>query len=723
MGDLLAAALDLADQGIPVFPCLAGTKSPAIPRDEGRGFLDASIDPAEIRRMFAYPGAALIGVPTGAASGFDVVDLDPRKGSDDWTDVALLPPTRVHRTRSGGRHILFHATPGLRCSVDRIHRGVDIRAEGGYIIWWPAHDLPATSDPVAVAPDWLIAAASQPVRTTEYAGGHAETAPSAAAVVELLDRLPNPATAGRDEYLAVMLAAAACAQESDDPDAIADAACRWAARWPGTPGYDVERAKWESDFIHRDRPLAGWRNLRARGMREIDGYIATAARLDFGDPLPPLPETPAGEDDPATWRDRLQRGEPKKDGTPGAIKGNLFNATLALESLGDVIRHDMFADTILIHRTPPWHAGGPFRPHPARDVDYTRMAVWLQGQGVQVTSLVATEAAFEVASRRPIHPVRDYLTGLRHDGTGRLDRWLVDHLGAEDTPLNRAIGAKFLISMVARAMAHGCKMDTFVVLEGPQGLQKSSTLAVIGGGPDGSWFIDHIPDLTSKDALLQLQGKWLVEFAEMHTYGRADMARAKAFISTATDRFRRPYGRATEDVPRQSVMCGTINPSSTGYLGDETGNRRFWPVACAVGWADGRQVDIGRLRAVRDQLFAEAYARYQSGEKWWLDTRELELDQARAADRRFTLDAWDEVVHEYLATRNEVSLREVLRTALRIPEERWTPAATQRLGRILTKSGWTSKQVRVEGGAREYRYFRTGDQVVVPMPTLAALAG
>lgn len=718
MGDsILDIALDLADRGIPVFPCLAGTKAPAIPRDEGRGFLDASIDPVEIRRMFAYPGAALIGVPTGAASGLDVVDLDPRHGSDAWTDVSRLPDTRTHATRSGGRHLLFLATPGLRSSASRIAPGVDVRAEGGYVIYWPAHGCARNDTLPQPMPDWLVQAAQAPTRHTDTGGVQPETAPSTNAVVALLDRLPNPAENGRDVWVSVMLSAAGCAQDSDDPDAIADAVCRWAARWPGSLGYDVERSKYDSDFVHRDKPLAGWRNLRARGMREIVGYAAESAASDFP-PLPPL--TAADLDlEPATWRDRLQRAKPAKGELVGTPKSNLYNATIALESLVGVLRYDEFRDRVVLAARPPWHAG-PFTLQPVGDVDYTHMAIWLQGQGVQVPSILAAEAAFVVASHNPMHPVRDYLAGLRYDGVGRIDRWLIDFLGAEDSALTRAIGAKFLISMVARIMEPGCKVDTFLVLEGPQGLHKSTTLSVLAGG---DWFTDHIPEIGSKDALLQLQGKWLIEVAEMHTFRRAEMARAKAFISTATDRFRRPYGRTTEDVPRQSVVCGTLNPTGTGYLGDETGNRRFWPVLCAVGWDEGRQVNITALRAVRDQLFAEAHARYQSGERWWLDTRALEIDQAAATDARFTTDAWGELIAGYLAGKNETGTSEIMKTCLRIPEERWSDHYAQRVGRILAKEGWVRRRVRV-GAGRDYRYFRSGEQVVVPITLgLAELAG
>ncbi len=160
---LLDAALDLADQCIPVFP-LGQNKRPACEN----GFKDASLDPQAIARMFANPIAALIGVPTGEASGYDVLDVDPRNGGEDWVreNAHRLPRTRIHFTRSGGFHYLFTHTRGMRNSASKIAPGIDIRGDGGYVVWWPACDCDVFDDsPIAEMPEWLraeIAAKSKP---------------------------------------------------------------------------------------------------------------------------------------------------------------------------------------------------------------------------------------------------------------------------------------------------------------------------------------------------------------------------------------------------------------------------------------------------------------------------------------------------------------------------------------------------------------------------------
>jgi hypothetical protein len=150
----LSAALDLAARGFAVFPCLP-SKAPATPH----GHLDARNDPAAVRELWRRWPAPLIGMPTGNRNGFDVLDVDPRHGGDAWHDAHRdrLPPTRVHETRSGGLHILFRHHEGVRNSAGKVAPGIDVRGEGGFIIWWPAADCPVPAEgPPADWPAWLL---------------------------------------------------------------------------------------------------------------------------------------------------------------------------------------------------------------------------------------------------------------------------------------------------------------------------------------------------------------------------------------------------------------------------------------------------------------------------------------------------------------------------------------------------------------------------------------
>ncbi len=151
---ILDEVLGLVARGVPCFPCRAD-KRPATPR----GYKDATSDRATVEELWKACPGPLIGVPTGKLSGFDVLDIDARHRGDMWfrEHRSRLPSTLAHRTRSGGIHLFFQHVGGLRCSAGRVANGVDIRADGGYVIWWPAVRLAVLAD-VASAPwpDWML---------------------------------------------------------------------------------------------------------------------------------------------------------------------------------------------------------------------------------------------------------------------------------------------------------------------------------------------------------------------------------------------------------------------------------------------------------------------------------------------------------------------------------------------------------------------------------------
>lgn len=197
--EVLAAALAL---GLPVFPCLA-SKKPACPH----GYLDAAIDPEGIRRLWDRHPGPLIGVPTGLTSGFDVIDIDPRHCGGEWLteNQHRLPKTRTHSTRSHGRHLLFACHPGLRNSAGKIAAGVDVRATGGYIAWWPACGLPVTAaDALAPWPRWIldkliVRPARPPIELPPVI--HAESRYVAAAIAAGVNAVRRAAEGTRNETL------------------------------------------------------------------------------------------------------------------------------------------------------------------------------------------------------------------------------------------------------------------------------------------------------------------------------------------------------------------------------------------------------------------------------------------------------------------------------------------------------------------------------------------
>jgi hypothetical protein len=240
-------ARSLATKGVPVFPCLE-TKAPACPQ----GFKSASTDTDQVYELWRlYPGT-LIGTPTGVA--FDVLDIDAKHPEvrDWWAENrAWLPETRTHRTRSGGLHLLFQADPDRRCSVGKIAKGVDVRACGGYVIWWPAAGLQVLCDaPLAQWPGWLAppkiavpcGAIARPVNRTEGLSRYAEAAIDAAC--RNIIGAPNgeqEITLVREAFSIGTLAGAGGAPETFSRDAL-----HWAAH--KVPSYDARRP-WRPDEL------------------------------------------------------------------------------------------------------------------------------------------------------------------------------------------------------------------------------------------------------------------------------------------------------------------------------------------------------------------------------------------------------------------------------------------------------------------------------------------
>jgi predicted P-loop ATPase len=286
----------------------------------------------------------------------------------------------------------------------------------------------------------------------------------------------------------------------------------------------------------------------------------------------------------------------------------------------------------------------------------------------------------------------------------RIDTWLIDHLGADDNKLNRAFGRKFLLASVARVEQPGCKVDTALVLEGPQGLRKSTTARVLFG----EYFSDHTFDLRDKDASQALQGLWCQEFPELSNIKQAQVEVVKAFLSRQEDRFRLPYGHITESYPRQTVFIITVNPDGGGYLKDATGARRFWTVQCGVKWEKGRRVDTDALAAARDQLWAEALVSYRNGDAWWLDSHELEKEQAKAAEARREPDPWEDAVATHVAGKQKVVIASLLAGLIGIELEKQTRREQGRMAKILTSLGWQAPSDPTWVDGVKARYWTKG---------------
>ena len=356
----------------------------------------------------------------------------------------------------------------------------------------------------------------------------------------------------------------------------------------------------------------------------------------------------------------------------------LANALIALRAdpqLKEKFSHDEML------RAPVWQ-----KERPLTDADVTAAQEYLQDAGLkEIGKDCVHQAVDKYARERSYHPVKDYLDALTWDGIARLDAWLATYLGCEKIPYVERVGRMFLISMVARIFAPGCKVDHMLVLEGPQGALKSTACQILGG----KWFSDNLPEVTAgKDVSQHLRGKWLLEVSEMHAMSKGETTLLKSFITRDVERYRPSYGRLEVHEPRQCVFVGTTNKDS--YLRDEAGGRRFWPVKCG-------DIDVNQLKLDRDQLFAEAVVLYHKGTLWWPDKdfeREHVMPEQSA---RYEVDAWQEPVALFLQGVQKTTVLQVAKSVLDFERiDKLGTADQRRIAAVMTNLGW--KRDKREGG-------------------------
>ncbi len=642
-GGIVHEALALAAGGLPVFPCTAD-KKPAIKH----GFLDATRDPDIIAKLFRGKGAVLIGVPTGPASGLDVLDLDYRHGATEWEAANLhrIPETRAHSTMSGGRHLLFRSDARVRNSAGRIASGVDVRGGGGYIIMPPSPGYAIVSDAAVESwPTWLLEPGvvlppPPKERPVSSAGAYV---PASSARLEGLRAsiLANVQRAGDGQkHLQLRNAALALGGIAEQAGFSDAEAVDWllTALPDGVKDWEIARqtAAW-GVAAGRDAPLPPLED-RPRGTRKPNG--ATHEPATAREPEP-RPEPPAAEKAPKAKRRGLNMliltGRMDTKAWRGAVRLNDMTSAIEVREpfppTGDAFN-------------------GPFRP--LRDpIDLLEAVMWHQGNGAPSARKEGVFDAIQIAAHRNhYHPVTDYLDGLKWDGTARVGRLFQHYFSAVmpdegDTKAHDShvaylehISRCTLVSAVARVKQPGCKVDHLPIIVGRQGANKSKGLRALC--PNDAWFTDDLsPDLIERDTKESLLGKWLVELAEI-PHVRKEAERVKAFFSRQSDRFRRAYDRTTNDWPRQCIFLGSSNDLE---FVDPTGNRRFWPFN--VG-----QIDVPKIIADRDQLWAEAAALYRGGCEWWLPPT-LELIAASQQAGYVEADLWDDLIESWIVRDSE----------------------------------------------------------------------
>ena len=280
-----------------------------------------------------------------------------------------------------------------------------------------------------------------------------------------------------------------------------------------------------------------------------------------------------------------------------------------------------------------------------RDADDAQLRVWMDEHYGNFSERNFKVAFVKAAEDRIFHPVRDYLDDLPEwDGVCRIDDLLVRCLQADNTPYVRAVTRKVFAAAVARVYRPGTKFDCVLVLDGAQGIGKSTVFRMLAGDRYYAETLS-LTDMSDKTGSEKLQGVWFVEIGELAGMKKADIEKVKAFLSTTDDQYRVAYGHWVESHPRSCVIIATVN-GERGYLRDITGNRRFWIVKC-------RQKEMVRrfsfTEEERDQIWAEAVWYWNNGEKLWLEG-DLLTAAEEAARGAMELDDRSGMVEEYLDT-------------------------------------------------------------------------
>ena len=588
-------ALAFARSGIPVIPlytamsgvCSCGnTECPSAakhPRTKSWK-ADKSISPDLIKRWFARDGN--LGIVTGG--GMVVIDIDEgRDGHESMFELEEknqpLPPTLTVNTGGGGVHYYYTVDGETGCSVDKLGKGIDVRGEGGYVVGPSSTHRSGKQYHVDEGQPYEMMPAPEWLLTLIRVKPQRQAGPTPDAVIE----------GGRNTHLISM--AGSMRRKGFSEEAMLSALL-------------VENQE-------KCNP--------ALDEAEVKGIAKSASRY---------------EPEPNDWRAML------KTSKDGSVTKDAGNAALLLSNLKEwagVMQYDSFEDIIRFAKAPPRGVYSIKAGEPLTDPGITHVQHWLSRRtGASFTETATVQGIVVAAHQNKTHPVRSYLASLKWDGVERLPTWLHDYFNADNCTLYSRIGTWWMIGAVARIIKPGEQVDHMLVLEGPQGLGKSTAARILGG----KWHLGSLPDLrNAQSASMLIQGHWIVEAGELDAFKQAGSSRIKDFLTQTVDVYRRPYARTFQRRPRQCSLIGTTNEMA--YLSDPTGNRRYWP--CRV-----RKLDKEALERDRDQLWAESVVRYKRGEAWH-PGEELGNELRESQEARVMGDVWEEKIGAMLIRRGD----------------------------------------------------------------------
>ena len=605
-----------------------------------------------------------------------VIDLDPRnmKGRQVWSEIKqqvsmaaeLEKTATIVRTGKGGLHIYLRKPPtfNIRKSLKEFP-GVDFLSKGAYVIGAgslvDAKTYTFLTPPFAVvdAPDGLLKLIKRQVVD----------------LGEVNHKGFSDAQDNIDRYEDYLNKLAPIAIEGENGDKTTFiVACRGR-------DYNLSMQKtfelMAQHYNPKCKPMWEERELQRKVSNAYNYNEAPAGTRDPQVVFPDLGAKP----DAKKWQADLEKTK------AGGYKTTLRNAVLMLQhelGIKGLFIYNAFNERLEIKGHVPWKDSRINRYNAIDDREIECIRLHLAEKfNVEFSSQTTWKSVDLVAAGNVYHPIKDTLEKYKWDGVKRVDTWLETYCGGADTPLNRQMGRKVLCAMIGRVYNPGCKFDYVLVLEGAQGIGKSTTCEILGG----EWFGDAPVDPTDKDVIPYIHSKWVIELSEMITTRKTESDRLKNFISRREDDVRLPYARARQRFPRQCIFIGTINPDDVGYLNDTTGNRRFWPVFCD-------HFDLDGLKRDRDQLLAEAVVLHKAGESLTL-SYELIKESEDEAMKRLADDPWQWIIEEWAASNKEeltVTTQHIYRNVLNGNIQSMHTGHQRRIAMALKRLGWVKRQ-------------------------------
>jgi len=662
------------------------------------------------------------GIQTGHFNGIVVVDLDvkpngqpPKNGIAAFEALAAgrpIPDTLSVITPSGGVHLYFRLPPDLYVpkSLSVLGPGIDILGEGGYVVGPGSphknggiyQEVPET---LADLPDWLLALVVK------------QPKPLQLVVTEHYTEEPGSprwerAVAWTREYLA---RAEPAIEHQRGHDRFYAVCCH--LMYSALPLAELHRLVEE---VYNPRCVPPWSHAEiAHKLTNADQRSDQPPRglcsLDFFDRMHERTKnTDLRTPDPLheySYDIGMRSSGETRRATFGEVCADLFDH----KNWAGVLMFDTFQECVMAI-DPPMKMDA--ETSGLSDNDARLVRAWFEYHGKKITLQDTREAIETVARKNKSNCVVNWLKTLEWDGRARLDRVLPEYFQSPDTPYECAIGPRWFISLIARAMQPGCQVDYTLILEGEQEYRKSSALLSLMH--DSTWYAENQSEVGTKDFYENMRGVWVMGFDELASLTNADSAKMKSALTRRHDRFRKSYGHYSNNYVRGTVFAGTIDCST--YLKDAAGGRRFWPVKVQ------RPIDTNKIERDRDQIFAEALARWERGDVWYVNTPELQALCKTEQEERFEVDSWEEAVLKWLNdptrfTRNPApeepgsvfkgvrpfdgskgfTTSDALKYAIDRPTSQQTRADATRIGTILRRLKMEVIRVRVPGG-QERRY-------------------